>query len=215
MSLYDDLGIGKDATPDEIKAAHRRRAKETHPDKPENKGKRDEFDRVSTAALILRDPARREKYDRDGTIDNDASIDIELQGAIHLAHEVFQQGIMQCKDLGSVDLIGRGIMILESSIGDIENLIADSDRKAERYRKAIKRLRHKGSGPNFLLRILEDHITDCRKDVERLRQNLAGHKRAIELLRDYEWQQDERRTDGWPGSAVEQALLDAARRGRP
>lgn len=64
--LYDDLGVDRDATDDDIKAAYRREVKETHPDVG---GDREAFERVQHAYLVLKDPKRRAKYDETGEDD--------------------------------------------------------------------------------------------------------------------------------------------------
>lgn len=61
--LYADLGVAADASPDEIKAAHRRMVKSTHPDAG---GSREAFDRVQLAHNILADQSRRSRYDETG-----------------------------------------------------------------------------------------------------------------------------------------------------
>ena len=57
MTLYDDLGVRKDATPDEIKRAYRKRARDTHPDKPG--GDKEHFQKVAKAYALLSDDTRR------------------------------------------------------------------------------------------------------------------------------------------------------------
>lgn len=51
QQYYDILGLQSGASPEEIKKAYRKRAKETHPDK--NGGKDEEFKKVSEAYEIL------------------------------------------------------------------------------------------------------------------------------------------------------------------
>lgn len=63
LGLYRALGISPTATEEEIVAAFRKRAKETHPDTSGRESAR-EFVRVSAAYDVLGDPARREKYDK-------------------------------------------------------------------------------------------------------------------------------------------------------
>jgi len=60
---YDVLGVGRNATSDEIKSAFRRRAKETHPDIPKNREREEEFKRVNEAYEILGDSEKRRRYD--------------------------------------------------------------------------------------------------------------------------------------------------------
>lgn len=59
--LYSVLGVTPDATADEIRAAYRRRARETHPDTGGNAA---EFHAVQVAWEILGDPGRRRDHDR-------------------------------------------------------------------------------------------------------------------------------------------------------
>lgn len=58
---YLILGIGADATPDQIKAAYRQRAKSVHPDHAG--GSSEPFQDVQQAYEVLSDPARRKVYD--------------------------------------------------------------------------------------------------------------------------------------------------------
>jgi molecular chaperone DnaJ len=66
---YDTLGIGRDASPEEIKKAFRRRARETHPDTSEHDDAEERFKQLNEAYEVLADPAKREMYDRFGTAD--------------------------------------------------------------------------------------------------------------------------------------------------
>ena len=53
---YAALGVGFGATPDEIRAAYRAKARETHPDRG---GSADTFGRVQAAYRLLRQPRER------------------------------------------------------------------------------------------------------------------------------------------------------------
>lgn len=61
--LYAILGVSPDATPDEIKRAYRRKARELHPD---TGGDEEAFKEVQHAYHVLSDPDRRARYDRFG-----------------------------------------------------------------------------------------------------------------------------------------------------
>lgn len=62
---YQVLGIAPDATREDIKTAYRRQVKRVHPDLNQGDPRNVErMKRLVTAWEVLRDPSRREKYDR-------------------------------------------------------------------------------------------------------------------------------------------------------
>lgn len=64
---YAVLGVAKQATPDEIKKAYRKRALECHPDRHPNDPKAEaQFKQVSEAYEVLSDEKRRQIYDQYG-----------------------------------------------------------------------------------------------------------------------------------------------------
>lgn len=69
QNLYAVLGVSKTATPDEIRKAYRRLAKQSHPDlHPGDKAAEEKFKEISAANDILGDEEKRARYDR-GEID--------------------------------------------------------------------------------------------------------------------------------------------------
>src|SRR4051812_10506656 len=63
---YEALGVPRDASPDDIKRAYRRLARENHPDVNKDPAAEDRFKEVSEAYEVLRDPEKRERHDRLG-----------------------------------------------------------------------------------------------------------------------------------------------------
>ena len=62
--LYEELGVTRDATRDQIAAAYRARAKELHPDtRPVDVDAVERFARVGFAYRVLSDPTARARYD--------------------------------------------------------------------------------------------------------------------------------------------------------
>ena len=64
---YEVLGVKKDATPEDIKKAYRKMAKECHPDlHPNDKQAEERFKELNEANEVLSDPDKRARYDQFG-----------------------------------------------------------------------------------------------------------------------------------------------------
>ncbi|EAJ6073045.1 J domain-containing protein [Campylobacter lari] len=65
-SLYETLGVSKNASADEIKKAYRRLARQYHPDINKEKGAEEKFKEINAAYEILSDEKKRAQYDQYG-----------------------------------------------------------------------------------------------------------------------------------------------------
>jgi molecular chaperone DnaJ len=65
--LYEILGVRPDATPNEIRAAYRKLARELHPDVNADPADQERFKEITGAYEILSDPSKRRRYDEFGS----------------------------------------------------------------------------------------------------------------------------------------------------
>ncbi len=63
---YEVLGVPKDASKDQLKAAYRKLALQYHPDRNKSAGAEDRFKEISEAYAVLSDDTKRAQYDRFG-----------------------------------------------------------------------------------------------------------------------------------------------------
>jgi molecular chaperone DnaJ len=69
QDYYEILGVQKGASPDDIKKAYRRLARQYHPDVNKEKGAEGKFKEITKAYAILSDPNKRQQYDYTGQVD--------------------------------------------------------------------------------------------------------------------------------------------------
>ena len=67
QNYYETLGVGHDATAEELKKSYRKLAMKYHPDRnPDNKEAEKKFKEINEAYDVLRDEQKRAAYDRFG-----------------------------------------------------------------------------------------------------------------------------------------------------
>lgn len=180
---YKILGVRKNAKIENIKKAFRKLSKKHHPDKG---GDEKEFQKITAAWEILKDPEKRDHYDKTGeaksTINEDSL-------SVQLIIEIFSKWLnkMNKKQFGFQTAIN--IDLVKFIKQEINDMIVDVERFKEDKEKTIRRLKgisQKCKG-GFEV-IINGKIEEYEREIENtVNPHLEGLKGAIESLNDGSW----------------------------
>ncbi len=186
--LYADLGIPRTASPEDVKKAHRRKAKETHPDKPG--GSREKFAKVQRAYLVLSDTAKRQKYDTTGDEEVSQPDNREAQAREIVAHML--QNAIQASDqtVFREDIFtGFRERAMKPAIQKIRNDQASYRRQIERNEKFLAKVKRKKKGGIDLVKNLIDGMNaELHRNIARADEAISFHERALEIIAEYEFE---------------------------
>jgi len=130
--FYQVLGIGREATPEEVKRAYRKLARQYHPDVNGSPGATDKFREIQEAYEVLSDHEKRRNYDRFGTANlNGIRIEVYGPGLLDLPVWGFEERHLKAalkrvqSNLETIlaDLQGRESM--RYRVDDLEGLYVD------------------------------------------------------------------------------------------
>jgi curved DNA-binding protein CbpA len=182
VSLYEDLGVTKDASAAAIKKAYRRKAQRSHPDR--QGGDAREFDKATQAYRVLSDARRRLEYDRTGQTSTQPEPSEEVI-AMQMVAAVLISMIDQV-DVAHSDLIG----LLREHFRQQQSALSTNKRRLETAikwrRKAIERIRRKTGGDNLLAQFIESDIANGERNLAGMAENASRIERALVLIDEYE-----------------------------
>lgn len=174
---YSELGVSKDASPEEIRAAYRRKARGMHPDR--KGGEHDEMAQLNRAKSTLLDPVRRLTYDKTGQ-DRPKPVDLNAREIV----------VDHCKMFLGADSEGDMLQAVRGGIA--KNMLAMKDQVKKihitctKSRARLQRIKRKKKGESFLHTMLNFELSRLEQSLEQIREKISFHKRALELLDDYE-----------------------------
>jgi len=211
--LYETLGVDKDASPEEIKAAYRRRAKDCHPDK--NGGdpdKAEEFKQVALAHRVLSDEEERAHYDRTGGTRSKAN-DPETQARNEII-TTFMTVVTALKpeDVAHSNLVELTAKGLEAHRQDGRNCVRECDKSLKKLNAVKKRLQKKEAADPFLEAVIEGSIAAAERATAQAVDGIAILDKALDLLlNSYEYDFEADINLGWTSST--ETLSDFLRNG--
>jgi DnaJ-class molecular chaperone len=71
LDFYSILQVSKDCSPSQLRKGYYKQAKQYHPDKNKSNDAKLKFQAISWAYSVLKDPTKREEYNKDGIIPHD------------------------------------------------------------------------------------------------------------------------------------------------
>lgn len=203
MDLYETLGVGKDATDAQIKAAYRKASKQCHPDKyPNNEEKAQQFKNITLAFEILSDPAKRTRYDQTGDVegaDNSRSalLGVLMAGFQKALHQISTQG-GEFEKHNIVELMRFAF----TTGKDVLKQKVELNRKTiDTYTKIAKRFSRIGQGENTMANLAMAPVKDLQAELESYEEEIKLTDLAMEELSNFVYNYDkpdpQQRRGGW------------------
>lgn len=182
MSLYDDLGVAPDADAATIAKAHRDAVKKHHPDR--RGGDRDKFEIIQRAAIVLRDPDKRARYDQTGETNDrpDNSLAELTQILVAAFDAALSEGSIETRDI-----VAAMKRFLANAKSGAQGQLHQVETQARQLRAAAKRLSFKGEGRDPLRGMLDQRIADKQRLVTEINRQLGVVDRATEMSANYVW----------------------------
>ena len=184
MSLYDDLGVPKNADRAAIKRAYRKKAQKLHPDRPH--GDAEKFHAVTRAYHVLYDDALRAYYDQhgsDGTRDRQGDLTRRLAA-------LFIQ-LIETQDVDHTDIVVLMRQALLDGKEKTKQDIRQAETKIAKFEKVRKRITKKGGGDNLFLQMLDGHISQHRRGIEMGNAEIANVDDMLKIIADYQYHADQ------------------------
>lgn len=183
---YGLLEVPRDATPEQIKKAYRRKSAECHPDR--NGGDSGAMAAVNKAYEVLSDPVQRALYDAEGEKGVQEAGDIQQKAERRLKdfinHLIFQMA-QQSMQIPSIKA-AMTHHFREALMQEEDNL--DSLREALGVLKKQKgRLSRRSKGaPNFFEEVVDEHILQCSGGIADAEKTVAIVRLACSIVEDFD-----------------------------
>ncbi|MFT4180849.1 MAG: DnaJ domain-containing protein [Rhizobium sp.] len=176
---YDILGIRRDASDEQIKAAYRKRAKAAHPD---SGGDTEAFGRLQKAYELLLDPVRRKLFD-------DTGYDVELTDAVDLQalvaiEKLITDMVLDEREPGTFDPVAHMRASLAEEIRKANFSKSELERHSDRIRLHLDRLGERPS-KDVVGHMLRARIKAIATAISETEAKIDATERACDMLNGY------------------------------
>jgi curved DNA-binding protein CbpA len=187
---YKVLGVPRDADTPTVRKAYRRMAKTTHPDAG---GDCEAFQQAARAVAILDDPAKRERYDRTGSVEDDP-VQSPYHDALAIIMPIIAAGVqawasdpINTCDIEKITLFVNLRDALEKMRSGQLAEVDKAQRGIDKLRKLAKRTRRKDGTTSPIALAMEGEARRIETVLEPMRRKMAGIDAAIALVKDHKF----------------------------
>lgn len=186
MDPYDELGVARDATPEDIKRAFRKKAHATHPDRAG--GDVGAFQRARAAYDCLKDPEARAEYDTAGQMPGSP----EASFAAHVRAEMQTLFLAALKQAGKHgDPLARAMGQIRQQMQGLPDARRASERRIAECEDIRARITKRSPGRNVLAEAVDAEINGIRAEIAHIDEAEALGKALLEQLDDYAYEAPE------------------------
>jgi len=182
MSLYDDLGVARDADSATIKKAYRTKASKHHPDKG---GSHEKFVQIKKAYEVLMDDEKRQRYDSTGETGSQ-----QESSVFEIIAQVFST-VAEASDVEYTDLMKEVRDHFKYTRKDLMKGLQGLRATAKRWRQVGRRIRVKGFNPIQV--VAKQNRTKAIQDYLLIQHRRALCDKCLEAIADWSYECDPRR----------------------
>lgn len=191
--LYALLGVARDATKAQIRAAYRKAAKMAHPDQPG--GSAEKFGALKLAHDILTDDGRRKNYDDTG--DASEVKPNNRQAEIHNAIAQYLAEAMSRPDAENIDLVKVMTQRINGQIMDHMQKLSTLEDQKKHLQKMRKRFKAKKGKQDVLGFMVDQMISGANMQIETTKGHIDSLKEIGEVIQNHTFTADSPMQSGW------------------
>jgi curved DNA-binding protein CbpA len=186
-TLYETLGVARDADVAAIRKAYRSKAKKAHPD---TGGSVEKFAELTLAHDCLTDAERRKRYDETGEV-LDNNPDTTEAKAMNLAFGALSHVVWTIIQTGGrfydYDVIDDAVKKLKIDQGSIETKIHMAKRSATELKSLSDKFRAKKGKANRFGPMIASQAAEAERAVAAAEADMEIVKAAIEIVQDHQF----------------------------
>lgn len=201
MDLYSELGVSKDASPEEIKKSYRKLAQQNHPDKG---GDSEKMQSIQKAYDVLSDAKKRDHYDQTGSAEGPA--DVRSMAIAYLTGLFLE--LLQGDMRGNV--IDNAMGEVQERIGEVRRKIASQEKLIAKLEKNRQRVVNRNGGESIFTMVIENKLEQDNATLAQLRQLLSVLEEMVLIINEHE-DTDPQVPNYMSPDAMREAMMEAMR----